>query len=76
MKTYNVGGWDRGVRYTIGILFPMIALFSGRSRFARTAMWLIGLNGFFTALFRFSPLNYLLGVSTYPRWRKLLPFAK
>lgn len=75
-KAYNVGGWDRGLRYTIGVLFPVFALFSGRSRFARTAMWLIGVDGFLTAFFRFSPLNYLLGVSTYPRWKRLIPFAR
>lgn len=76
MKAYNVGGLDRGVRYSIGVLFPILALFSGRSRFAKTAMWLIGVDGLLTAFFRFSPLNYLLGVSTYPRWRRLIPFAR
>ncbi len=75
-KTYNVGGWDRGVRYTIGLLFPVLALFPGKSRWARTAMWMIGLDGLLTAFFRFSPLNHLLGVSTYPRWKRLLPFAR
>lgn len=75
-KSYNVGGWDRSVRYTIGFLFPVLALFSGKSRWARTAMWLIGLDGLLTAFFRFSPLNYLLGVSTYPRWKGFLRFAR
>lgn len=75
-KGYNVGGWDRTVRYGIGVLFPILALFSGRSRFAKTAMWLIGVDGLLTAFFRFSPLNYLLGVSTYPRWKRLIPFAR
>lgn len=76
MKAYNVGGLDRGVRYSIGVLFPILALFSGRSRFAKTALWLIGVDGLVTAFFRFSPLNYLLGVSTYPRWKRLIPFAR
>lgn len=76
MKVYNVGGLDRGIRYSIGVLFPIFALFSTRSRFAKAAMWLIGLDGFLTAFFRFSPVNYLLGISTYPRWKKLLPFAR
>lgn len=75
-KSYNVGGWDQKVRYTIGFLFPIFALFSGKSRLARTALWVIGLDGILTAYFKFSPLNRLLGVSTYSRGRGLLRFAK
>ena len=69
---YNVGIWDQRVRYTIGILFPILGMGAKRSRWARAAFWAIGLDGLLTAYFKFSPLNKLLGISTYPKKRRLM----
>ncbi|MBI3804947.1 MAG: DUF2892 domain-containing protein [Nitrospirae bacterium] len=76
VKSYNVGGLDQQIRYGVGFFFPILALFAGRSRLVRAAMWVIGVNGLLTAYFKFSPLNRLLGISTYSRGRGLLRFAK
>lgn len=74
MKTnHNVGGWDRNVRYTLGFLFPVLALFFKGNRWARTLMWIIGLDGLLTAYFQYSPLNRLFGFSSVPK-RTLLSF--
>lgn len=79
MRSYNVGNWDRNVRYAVGIALPVVAIFSKKSTFVRTLFWIIGLDGFLTAYFQFSPLNKLLGISTYQKKKTLLnvlPFAR
>lgn len=72
MRSYNVGGWDQRIRYTLGFLFPVMGIFSKKSGLVRTLFWIVGLNGLLTAYFKFSPLNKAIGYSTYPKKRGLL----
>jgi hypothetical protein len=69
MKSYNVGGWDRRIRYALGFLFPVMGAFSKKRGIIRTMFWIIGLNGLITAYFKYSPLNKFLGYSSYPTKR-------
>jgi hypothetical protein len=72
MKSYNVGGVDQRIRYGLGFLFPVMGIFSKKSRILRTMFLIVGLNGLLTAYFKFSPLNRLLGYSSYPRKKGFL----
>ncbi|HZR46634.1 MAG TPA: DUF2892 domain-containing protein [Candidatus Manganitrophaceae bacterium] len=72
MRSYNVGGWDQRIRYGIGVVLPIMGIFSKQSPWLRALFWIVGLNGLLTAYFKFSPLNKLIGYSSYPKGRGIL----
>ena len=61
---YNVGGVDRAVRMTLGVVLFLAGYFGGFSAAGAAIIYIVAAAAFITGLMNFCPFYQLFGIST------------
>jgi hypothetical protein len=62
--TLNVGGWDRKLRFILGIALLALAWFGVLKGWAATAAYVVAAIALVTGVVRYCPANSILGINT------------